>query len=78
MKPKEKLIQEIVKELKNMPDAYVKKVYGITQALQTHISVKKTENNSDGKIWEQVIDEINQIREQHQQVFPDKTERSFT
>lgn len=78
MKTKEKLIREIVEELKNIPDDYLKNVYEIIHTLRVNVPARKAKHKSDEEIWDQVIDEIHQVREQQNKELNDKLDRLFT
>jgi hypothetical protein len=78
MKSKEILIRKIVEELKNIPDDYLKNVYEIIHTVRENVPARKLKKKSDEAIWDQVLDEIHQAREQQNRELNDKLDRLFT
>lgn len=78
MKSKEILIRKIVEELKNIPDDYLKNVYEIIHTVRENVPARKLKKKSDEEIWDKVIDEIHQVREQHNKALNKKLDQLFT
>lgn len=78
---KELLIRNIVKELKEIPSAYLENLYAIVRTFRTNLPVKEAEESShyqeDDFDWDSFLEEISENRKENNLAMASKLDKLF-